>query len=406
MGDHVIKYWIKIGDIVLSNANYNPAGDYMSDPEKANADLIELTMESNVDNDGQTFYMRIANIDHKYTGAWIVTTTVEIVLIDEGYTADPITGKPKIVYVDVFPTCLGTVTYVEYDLYTVTIKGSFIEDDLGADQPYNDIEVSGLTVKDAVIKVLMDYLTHTRPIIDRWEVDLTSNKTLGNLIYSSTTKYRDIFDDLARQHSGATWWIEINSNTGESVFYFTDTVLAKSGVTYWDFSSKVTLSSYGINVIGYVNDVVVVGGGNNIITNPTEDGSEIFDTKRIYGDYSVLDRYQQAFRAPTIFNPTIYGADECLKRAHGIILTSEMVNNALSHPEFMAISPKLADVVTYTLGPVRGSNAYNVIQTPYTITGVVIGKRVEFSASGWVCQLKLKPIHDASDTPPGYLPPD
>lgn len=392
----MIKYWIQLGDTILSNSQYDPSRPYRDDPEKVNADLVELVLESMQNADGQTFTIKLANIDHKHTGRWMVTDFVRIALIDEGYTATPDSDKPVRVYQDKFPLCKGMVQYVEYDLYNVTIKGSFLEDELGADYPSNELVFTGLKISDAVNKTLDDYEKKNNIKFDRRFIQVENDLVMGNVIRKTNEKYRDIMDFLANM-CGAIWWVETGEVPGTAYFHFTDAQNTGMETRVWDFTEKVTLPSYGLNVVGYLNDVVVVGGGNPIIVDPNAIGSEIMDTRRVYGKHKQIDPGTKIFSGPTIFDPTLYDKEKCRERAMKIVITSRQVNKGIAHPEFMGVSPKLTDIVSYTLaeiGRMNPGNTYRIIQGPMKITGRVISKRVEFSADGWVCQLGLKPLSD------------
>lgn len=374
----MIKYLIKIGSVLISNTYYPDSED---PPEGVYPDLIELQISHGQTTDGQQINIVLDNIKHKFTGQWVIEDIISIQLIDEGYTASADSDKPVLVYRDVFPICKGIVQRVEYDLYNVRIQGGIIEDDLASSYIKEDLVFDKTKVSEAVKKVLDAFEGIQNARFEGVVIKVINDVNVMNTFKSGSVKIREILDYLALL-SGCEWWIEYQSSTDSSIFHFEPPGNSISGERI-DYSDKITLPSYGLNKIGYVNRAVVIAGGNDAIQAPNP-GSEIMDTIPIRAVMSDYSSETAVYRAPTIVNQGLLGKNDAEAQARAIVMASSQTDLNLANPEFIGIAPALTEFIAYKLGDYA-----SISQGSTVIYGTVIAKRIEFSASGWKAYITI-----------------
>jgi len=359
----MIKYKITIADITLDSDN------------PKTADLKTLRYEFNTNADGQRIDITIANVRGAYDGAWGRADQGQATLIDVGYTAVPGSDTPVEIYRHEYPLCTFDVQNVDYGLYEVTIKAAVVEDDIAADHLSKDQTWKGATIKEIVYWLLADY--HSKqPSLGALDIRISNNMVLREYRADTAKNYRDMFDDLAIK-CGCVWWQEVLKN-GSMVFHFVDSdllVVGDEGL----IDDRLTQPSYALNSIGFVNDIVVIGGGNQLI-QAGFDGAEIPDTRRISGRHAPEEGDDgtdgKVYAAPTYRDPLLSTDQQCKERADKMY--NLFVNQGLdvAQPTAIGIAPLANSYVAYHLRDIF-------------ISGVVAAKTVEFSSEGWICHMDI-----------------
>lgn len=384
-----IKYRVRIGGVLLTNDV-----DGEEELKGANADIEEIRISQAKGADGQEIDLKICNKFQRYTGMWAMQDAVNILLIEERWVYS---GGSLTKHRTVFPVCKGIVQHVEYDVHYVTIKAAISEDDFASSHPDNEYTVNNMTISQAVEETLKHY-KNKGIIIEDIIIDIDNDLKLFNVQYTSNQTFREILDDLAWQ-AKAEWWTEVMSydlsGTHHVKFYFvsTDKSVVPDAV---DYSWRATQPSYGLNMVGYVNDVTVIGGGNEV-ANVGELGVTVFHTVTIRGTYQEqLAQTNYKLDAPAFYIHRLNTPEQCERAARNISLATKDQDLNIAHPEFVGGYPLLTERISYSMNSyeyITGVDINNDISdVDITISGTVIAKEINFSASGWICKVDLNKV--------------
>lgn len=371
----MISYRITIGGVVIID------------------DLISLRFEHSSKVDGQRLDITLANIDNKYTGAFTIKDEIQVILINEGYTASPYVSDPEMIFQKVYRLCMAFVEYVDYKRHEVVIEAAAVEDDLANDH----VEGERTFVAGDRISTIVNWILdqHDPALFPRRIINIKNNVLLESYTVGKAKTNRDELDALANR-CNCQWWVEI-SPTGEHAFYFVDT-MEQAGSVVEDLDGILLESSYAFNAVGFCNDVVVIGGGNKEIPAGSP-GSEIPDTREITsGPRKRIDGDERDYRCQTIYDFHLRQDSECIKRAENMLTMFEAMRKHVATPVAIGIAPPLLSPVKYFVGDML-------------VQGVITKKTVEFSADGWICHLeanRLLPIGNAiegsGETDTDYTP--